>query len=81
MTWIMGVWREFYGYVLAVGAALLAILGIYLRGRSAGRDEIKAEAMKRAVKLREDSNAINREVDAAARTGDVPKRVRKFYVD
>lgn len=56
-------------YLIAAGAALVAIVGVYAKGRSAGADKIKAkEAEKRAENL----NDVRRAQDAAAgvRAGD-----------
>ena len=37
----MAIWLKFKAYILAIGAALTAIFGVYLYGRSSGASDAK----------------------------------------
>ena len=55
----MAIWLKFKGYILAFGAALTALFGVYLYGRHRGSEDTEIE-MERA------DNANARKVEDAA---------------
>lgn len=59
--------------VAAIGAALAVVAGAFLRGRKAGRDEVKADAAAAEQKAREKGDEAARDADrdgAARRLSD-----------
>jgi hypothetical protein len=46
---IAGLWGRFYGYVIGALAVLAAVAGIYLRGRSAGKQGEQTKATAREL--------------------------------
>jgi hypothetical protein len=42
----MAIWLKFKGYILAFGAGLTALFGVYLYGRSHGYSKAKTDAQK-----------------------------------
>jgi len=52
-------WARFSGYILAVAAALAAVLGLYFRGKAAGKEEARVE---RDLAIKEQADAARQEV-------------------
>jgi len=60
----MAIWLKFKGYILAFGAALTAIFGVYLYGRISGASDAK-------LKIERADNAQARKIE------DLADRVRR----
>lgn len=46
---ITALWARFYGWILGAVAVLAAIAGVYLRGRSAGKQAVEQKATKQQL--------------------------------
>ncbi len=72
---------KLWGYVAAAGAALAAVLTIYLKGRSAGKDaaeEDYREAVTDATEdLKKDADSIQKKVDEDSKKVDVNRDIYK----
>ncbi len=72
---------EFGGYLMAALAALVALVGVYLKGRSSGKAD---EVAKRETKINEQASEAREKVqhveDEIARSDDVAvlERARKW---
>jgi hypothetical protein len=75
----MAVWLKFKGYILALGAALAAIFGVYLYGRNSGRKDTQIEHDRANIKK---SREIEDAADQARRAdGDnlpAVERLRRY---
>jgi len=60
----MAIWLKFKGYILAFGAGLTALFGVYLYGRSSGASDAK-------LKIERADNAQARKIE------DLADRVRR----
>lgn len=67
------IWNKLYGWLLGGLAAVAAIVGIYLNGRSAGKQVEQKKAMKRDLEAQRAHAETLREVtDAQIETGRMP---------
>jgi hypothetical protein len=75
----MAIWLKFKGYILALGAALAAIFGVYLYGRNSGRKDTQIEHDRANIKK---SREIEDAADQARRAdGDnlpAVERLRRY---
>jgi len=55
----MAIWLKFKGYIMALGAALTALFGVYLYGRNSGRKDTQIEHDRANIKK-------SREIEDAA---------------
>jgi len=72
MIWLNALWSKFYAYILAFGAAVVAILAIFYRGKSEGRAEVK-EQVREATDAAKERKEKVKPIDAVA----VARRMRK----
>jgi UDP-N-acetylmuramoylalanine-D-glutamate ligase len=71
----MAIWLKFKSYIIALVAALSAIVGVYLYGRSSGA---LREAQKAAQKDRHNARRVEDAADKARTVdGDPIERLRK----
>lgn len=68
MTLLSALWAKFAGWIAAAGAVVLAIGGIYLKGKSDERQKSKLEDITNANEIRK--------AGAAARAGADPSIMR-----
>lgn len=57
-------WQKFYGYILAIGGALLAVIAVFYRGKSEGRNAERRDMAEQEVRdvkeiLRQDAIVFN----------------------
>jgi hypothetical protein len=75
----MAIWLKLKGYILALGAALAAIFGVYLYGRNSGRKDTQIEHDRANIKK---SREIEDAADQARRAdGDnlpAVERLRRY---
>jgi len=75
----MAIWLKFKGYIVALGAALAAIFGVYLYGRNSGRKDTQIEHDRANIKK---SREIEDAADQARRAdGDnlpAVERLRRY---
>ena len=55
-------WARFSGYIIAIGAALAALGGIYLKGRSAGKQAEQAAETEKALEQAKKGSEIDSSV-------------------
>lgn len=60
-------WGKLWGYVVAAGAFLSVLGGIYLKGRSDAASRARAREMEREAKAREERLEMHREATDAER--------------
>jgi hypothetical protein len=82
---IAAVWGRFYGWILGALAALATLIGIYLKGRSAGKQVEQKKATQRDLtEAKEHAETIRETVDVESKvvrmpTGDVRERLRSKW--
>lgn len=64
LSWIRGMLGGLWGYIAVAGAALLAVLTVYLKGRSAGKNEVRAAAAEKELENAKTGNEVERKVAA-----------------
>ncbi len=64
MTWLLALPARLKLWALAAGAAVLAVLGIYAKGRSDAAQKAKAKALQRKVETMETAKEVSDEVNA-----------------
>ena len=77
MIWdmITGLVPNLWGYVAAAGAALLGILGIYVKGRGDAKAKSDAAALKKTVKGADDARKGRAEAIDKLRKGQTPEEI------
>jgi hypothetical protein len=74
----MDLWLRFKGWIIAVGAGIAAMIGVYLYGRSSGSlREMQRQAEADRDKAREIENAADRARRADGDNVDPVDRLRK----
>lgn len=66
--------------ILALVAASATVLGVILGARQAGRSAERVDQLTRQIKGVQRAEKVRREVADDYRAGNVPGRVRKFYL-
>lgn len=72
MAWLTALWGRFQGAIIAIGAVLALLLTVFLRGKSAGREQAEQ-------KQREVDDAARKRMDAVkpADSGSTIDSLRK----
>lgn len=84
---IAALWSRFYGYVIAVLAAIAAFAAIYFKGRSAGKQVEQKKATQRDLtEAKEHAETIRETVDVESNIIRMPdpvvrERLRKYTRD
>jgi hypothetical protein len=60
ITLLSGLWSKAWGYILAVGAAIAALLYALARARQAGIDHVQAEQKEKTDEVRAGWDEIDR---------------------
>lgn len=63
-TLLKGALGGIWGYVAAAGGAILAVLMVYMKGRSAGKNEVRAAAAEKELENAKTGNEVERKVAA-----------------
>lgn len=75
----MGFWLKFKGWIVAVGSAIVAVIGVYLYGRHSGSlREMQRQAEKDREKAREIEDAADRARRADGGNVDPVKRLQSY---
>jgi len=66
MIFLTALWSKFYGYIVAVGASLALVAGIYLKGKSdqrasasAAENKVRLENIKKAKEIGNDVSKMD----------------------
>lgn len=59
---MMTLWFKFKGYIIAAGTFLLAMLGVYLKGRSDANQKTKEKAKEVQIKAHEANEAGEKKI-------------------
>lgn len=74
MSFILGLFKGLWGYIAAAGAAVVAILTIYLKGKKAGQNEVIVKSQEQELKNVQTANKVEQEI-ATTPPADVNKRL------
>lgn len=77
---LLGGLSGLWGYVVAAGAALVAVLAVLARAKQAGRDEVILKQAQKEVENAKTANEVRRDV-AATKPDAVRERLRKYQRD
>lgn len=80
MIFLSALWSKFYGYILALGAALTVVASIYLKGKSDQRASASAAETKKRLETIDKAKKINEKVDNMS-DADLDKRLNKWMRD
>jgi hypothetical protein len=70
---IPALWARFYGWILGTAAVLAAVAGVYLKGRSAGKQVEQQKATQRELAdERARANTIQEANDVSAEVNRMP---------
>jgi hypothetical protein len=75
-----GIWSRVWGYVIAAGAVVSLLLGIYVKGRRDGEQKIEDAAEAQRLKDVAKAQVISNEVDKMSPT-DLDAGLSKFMRD
>lgn len=79
-------WQKFYGWILGAIAVLAGVVGVYLRGRSAGKAVEQKKATERDItEAKEHAETIRETVDVESKVvrmpiGDARERLRSKWM-
>lgn len=62
LTLLSGLWNKVYGYVIAGGAVVALLAGIYLKGRSDYKSDAEVKQVKKNLKDLQEANKIEDDV-------------------
>lgn len=65
MAFLAALLKEFMPYIIAAGGGIIAVAGIYFKGKSAGKKKMLDQQRKADIKAHTDREEIENEVDAA----------------
>jgi hypothetical protein len=68
-------WNKFYGYILAIGAFVVAVGAIYFKGKSDANKDNERRVLLQDRENRDASDAIRRDV---ANDGGIADRLRRW---
>lgn len=74
---LLNIWNKFSLYIMAIGAILLAIIGIYEKGKGVGKNEVQLDMFKDQAKDTKKALEVSHSVDIIA-DDDVNKRLQSF---
>jgi len=80
MPFLLGLWNKFTGYILAVGAAVTVILGLYFKVKTDGKNEAKLDSFKDQAKDNKKALEVSHSVDIST-NDDVDKQLQLFTRD
>lgn len=80
MVFLAGLWNKFTGYIIAVGAAVVFLLGLWFKAKSEGKNEAKLESFKDQAKDNKKALEISHRVDITT-DNDVDKQLQLFTRD
>lgn len=66
MPFLLGIWNKFTGYIIAGVTIALAIIGLYLKGRSDGKSTIKEKVATENAKQTKKALEVSHDVDVAS---------------
>lgn len=61
---LTGLWTKAQGWVMAIGAALAAVAGIYLAGRRSGKSDEQTAGLKQTLADRKVADDVQQKVDS-----------------
>lgn len=80
MIWLTAIWNKFSLYIVGALTILLALLGIYQKGKSEGKNEIKLETFKESAKDTKKALETSHRVDITSDDA-VDKQLQLFTRD
>ena len=80
MTLLSGLWNKVYGYVLAGGAILALLAGIYLKGREDAKVDMKTKQVQKDLSDLKEANKIDEDVRSMSES-DVNSELAKWMRD
>jgi hypothetical protein len=71
---------KLWGYVVAIGIGALAVIGIYLKGRAAGKEAEQAKQTEKAFEQSKQASTIDADTRALS-NAELDKRLRNDQRD
>lgn len=72
-AFFLSLWSRIQGWVLGAAAIVAALGGVFLLGRSKGKDQAQSEAQ--AANTKAENEALNTALDAAKERSDVDTKI------
>lgn len=80
LTLLTGLWNKVYGYVIAGGAVLALLAGIYIKGREDAKSKIEVKQVQKNLKDLQEANKIDENTRSMSES-DVDSKLSKWMRD
>lgn len=80
MTFLLMMWNKLQGWLIAAGAVVTLLVGVYLKGRSDAKDKNKTKTLEDRIKSVEKAREVESEVRKMS-PADIDNRLDKFMRD